>query len=225
MSGQMAVFPGQGREWSGYLSVGPQGGPGVILIQEWWGLVGHIKDAADRLAAEGFTVLAPDFYSGQSTEEPDEAGSLMMALNLDEAAQLILSSVEFLQGHASADGKGVGVIGFCMGGQLALFAACLSSDIKACVNFYGIHPKVQPDLASLEAPLLGLFAEHDDYASPATVAELSAKLTELGKAHDFKTYAGVHHAFFNDQRPSVYNEEAAADAWSRVLSHLRANLG
>lgn len=225
MTGQMVVFPGQDREWSGYLSVGPQGGPGVILIQEWWGLVGHIKDLADRLAAEGFTVLAPDFYNGKSTEEPDEAGSLMMALNVGEASELILSSVKFLKTQEATDGKGVGVIGFCMGGQLALFAACLSSDIKACVNFYGIHPKVQPDLASLEAPLLGLFAEHDEYASPATVAELSGRLSEHGKAHDFKTYPGVHHAFFNDQRPEVYDSEAASDAWSRVLSHLRANLG
>lgn len=220
----MVVFPGQGREWSGYLSVGPSGGPGVILIQEWWGLVGHIKHVADRLAAEGFTVLAPDFYGGQSTEEPDEAGSLMMALNVEEASSLILSSVEFLKGQALTNGKGCGVIGFCMGGQLALFAACLSSDIKACVNFYGIHPKVRPNLLALNAPLLGIFAEHDDYAGPDTVAELSGRLTELGKQHIFKTYEGTHHAFFNDERSSVYNPEAAADAWAKVLDHLRSNL-
>ncbi len=224
MPGQMVVFPGQDQEWSGYLSTGPQGGPGVILVQEWWGLVGHIKDVADRLAAEGFTVLAPDFYGGKSTAEPDEAGSLMMALNVDEAAKLILASVDFLKGNESCGGRGVGVIGFCMGGQLALFAACLTDDIKACVNFYGIHPNVQPDLSALKAPLLGLFAEHDDYASPQTVSMLSEKLTELGREHEFKTYNGVHHAFFNDDRPIVYNADAAADAWQRVLKHLELYL-
>lgn len=207
---------------SGYLAKGPDGSPGVILIQEWWGLVGHIKSVADRLSAEGFTVLAPDFYHGELTDEPDVAGSLMMSLQVDQAAKLILGSIEFLKSLGCPGG--IGAMGFCMGGQLALFAACLTSDIKACVDFYGIHPNVKPDLPALAAPLLGLFAEHDDYASPAAVAALSAELTALGKVHDFKTYEGAHHAFFNDDRPAVYSAEAAADAWERVLRHLRAHL-
>lgn len=220
--GKIITFSHEGKEWSGYLASGPEGSPGVILVQEWWGLVGHIKSVADRLAAEGFTVLAPDFYHGELTEEPDVAGSLMMALQVDDAAQLILASVSHLKDLGCQGG--VGAIGFCMGGQLSLFAACLTSEIKACIDFYGIHPNVKPDLAALQAPLLGIFAEHDDYASPQTVAELSEALTALGKPHEFKTYEGVHHAFFNDDRPSVYDPEAAADAWERVLRHLRSCL-
>lgn len=220
--GEIVSFTYENSSMSGYLAKGPDGSPGVILIQEWWGLVGHIKSVADRLSAEGFTVLAPDFYHGELTDEPDVAGSLMMSLQVDQAAKLILGSIEFLKSLGCPGG--IGAMGFCMGGQLALFAACLTSDIKACVDFYGIHPNVKPDLPALAAPLLGLFAEHDDYASPAAVAALSAELTALGKVHDFKTYEGAHHAFFNDDRPAVYSAEAAADAWERVLRHLRAHL-
>ena len=220
--GEIVSFTYENSSMSGYLAKGPDGSPGVILIQEWWGLVGHIKSVADRLSAEGFTVLAPDFYHGELTDEPDVAGSLMMSLQVDQAAKLILGSIEFLKSLGCPGG--IGAMGFCMGGQLALFAACLTSDIKACVDFYGIHPNVKPDLPALAAPLLGLFAEHDDYASPAAVAALSAELTALGKVHEFKTYEGVHHAFFNDDRPAVYSAEAAADAWERVLRHLRAHL-
>lgn len=220
--GEIVTFVFDGAEMSGYLAQGPQGSPGVILIQEWWGLVGHIKSVADRLAAVGFTVLAPDFYNGELTDEPDVAGSLMMSLQVDEAAKLILGSVEHLRSQGCSGG--IGAMGFCMGGQLALFAACLTKEIKACVDFYGIHPNVKPNLAALEATLLGLFAEHDDYASPAAVAALSNELTSLGKVHEFITYPGVHHAFFNDERPAVYNAEAASDAWQRVLKHFRASL-
>ena len=220
--GEIVTYSYEGKDWSGYLAAGPSGSPGVILVQEWWGLVGHIKSVADRLAAEGFTVLAPDFYHGEMTAEPDVAGSLMMALQVDDAARLILASVSHLKSQGCQGG--IGAIGFCMGGQLSLFAACLTPDIKACIDFYGIHPNVSPDLAALQAPLLGIFAEHDEYASPQAVSDLSQRLTELGKAHEFKTYMGVHHAFFNDERPSVYDPEAAKDAWERVLRHLRTNL-
>ncbi len=209
----------------GWLSAPASGqGPAVILIQEWWGLVGHIRDVADRLAGEGFLVLAPDFYEGKSTAEPDEAGSLMMALNIDKAGALIRSSLDFLMSHPLAAPTKAGVCGFCMGGQLALYAACLDDRIGAAVNFYGIHPNVQPDLANLNAPLLGLFAEHDDYASPAAVAALSDQLKAQGKAHDFHTYPGAQHAFFNSDRPEVFSPDAAEDAWDRTLAHLKTYL-
>jgi carboxymethylenebutenolidase len=220
--GEIVTYSHEGKEWSGYLASGPEGAPGVILVQEWWGLVGHIKAVADRLAAEGFTVLAPDFYHGEMTAEPDVAGSLMMSLQVEDASQLIFASVSHLKSLGCQGG--IGAIGFCMGGQLSLFAACLTQDIKACIDFYGIHPDVKPDLAALQAPLLGIFAEHDDYASPQAVADLSDRLSALSKVHEFKTYMGVHHAFFNDERPSVYDPEAAGDAWERVLRHLRSNL-
>jgi len=225
MNGEKIQFRGTGDTFSGYLSPSVAGvGRGVIVIQEWWGLVGHIKDVADRLAQAGFTALAPDFYKGESTTEPDEAGSLMMALNIAEAERIVHGAVDALLGHSATNGEKVGAVGFCMGGQLSLFAACINPKITACVDFYGIHPNVQPPLANLQAPVLGIFAENDDYASPAAVAALSKSLEEHGKKHEFHTYAGTQHAFFNDARPEVYDRPAAEDAWKRTIAFLRENL-
>lgn len=223
--GDIVAFNGNGRPFSGYFcpsDLGP--GPGVIVIQEWWGLVGHINDVADRFAQAGFSALAPDFYDGQSTTEPDEAGTLMMALDIDNAAKVIVGAVEFLKSNELVQGRGLGVVGFCMGGQLSMYAACLSPDIRACVNFYGIHPNVHPDFSKLQAPMLGFFAEHDDYASPSAVLALSQQLQLLGKAHEFTTYAGAHHAFFNSDRTGVYDPVASEDAWSKMIEFFKNHL-
>lgn len=220
----MISFDGNGQPYQGYLSRADGGGPGVLVIQEWWGLVGHIKDVADRFASAGFTALAPDFYHGKSTTEPDEAGSLMMALNIADAEKVIQGAVNALLSDPACTSTKAGVVGFCMGGQLSLFAASINPQIGACVDFYGIHPNVQPDFANLKAPVLGLFAEHDDYASPTAVAALSRTLNEHGVQHEFKTYVGAPHAFFNSDRPAVYQQEAAEDAWQRVLEFLKRTL-
>lgn len=224
MAGKLIEIKGSTDVYQGYFCVSENAAPGIVLLQEWWGLNDHIKDVADRLCAEGFTVLAPDFYNGKVAAEPDEAGSLMMALNIDEAARILIASVETLLAREECRSEKVGVVGFCMGGQLSLFAACLDARIGACADFYGIHPNVKPELASLHAPLLGIFAEHDAYASPEAVAQLSQELTNLGKVHEFHTYPGTHHAFFNDSRPSVYNSEAAQDAWSKLVSFFKRSL-
>lgn len=223
--GQMINFDSGDERYDGYLAVSDKGrGPGVIVIQEYWGLVGHIKSVADRFAAEGFTALAPDLYKGKQADEPDEAGKMMMALDIDEVSKVLSRAADWLSGQESVSSSKVGVVGFCMGGQLSLFTACLSPHIGACVDFYGIHPKVQPDFDKLQAPVLGLFAEHDEYTPPEVIEKLDQTLTQKGKAHEFKTYPGTHHAFFNDARPEVYDPEAATDAWSRVLRFFRENL-
>ena len=223
--GQMIEFNGGGTVYQGYLAPSKNGkGKGVIVLQEWWGLVGHIKDVVDRFAEAGFTALAPDLYQGKTTTEPDEAGSLLMALNIAETEKILRQAVKALLASVGVEGDKVGVIGFCMGGQLSLFAATTNPEIGACVNFYGIHPNVHPDYAQLHGPVLGIFAEIDDYASPEAVAKMDAEMTAAGKAHEFNTYQGVHHAFFNDGRPTVYNEEAAKDAWAKTLAFFEANL-
>src|SRR5688500_3687060 len=164
--GEMIEFPANGRTGTGYLArADASGAPGVIVIQEWWGLVGHIKDVADRLAAAGFTALAPDLYHGVTTTEPDEAGKLLMALNIPETAKDLRGAIRHLRQLTS---KPVGTVGFCMGGALSLYAACENpDDVAACVDFYGGHPAVQYNLAALKAPVLGLFAERDDFVTPA----------------------------------------------------------
>ena len=219
-------FPCDGRKTGGYLAVPKSGkGPGVIVIQEWWGLVPHITKLADRFAAEGFTALAPDLYHGRATKDPDEAGRLMMGLDVPKVAQDLRGAIDFLRTRPECSSSSVGTVGFCLGGQLSLFAACVHPDaVGACVDFYGIHPNVKPDVAKLQAPVLGLFAEKDASVNAAVVKELDERLTKAGKKHEFKTYAGVNHAFFNDMRPEVFDAKAADDAWKRMLAFFRTNL-
>ena len=226
MAGEMAEFKSNGGTARGYLSL-PRGGgrgPGVIVIQEWWGLVPHIKSVADRFAAEGFVALAPDLYHGEQTTSPDEAGKLMMALDIARTEKDLRGAIEFLLAHEATEGARVGTVGFCMGGVLSLYAASKNRQVGACVVFYGIHPKVEPPLENLEAPVLGLYAERDQFVPPASVHALEAKLKALGKPVEMHIYPGTDHAFFNDTRPEVYDPAASSDAWQRTITFLREHL-
>jgi carboxymethylenebutenolidase len=221
MNGQMVDFKGNGRTHSGYLSAPASGGPGVVVIQEWWGLNDHVKDICDRFAAEGFAALAPDIYEGKLATSPNEAGKLMMALNIQEAEKILNGAIQALLAHDSCTSKSVGVVGFCMGGQLSMYAAATNpSQVSACVNFYGIHPNVKPPYAQMKAAVLGLFGEKDSSVDAKAVDELRKELTAAGKSFEFHTYKNVGHAFFNDTRP-VYDEESAKDAWRRTIEFLR----
>jgi len=223
MAGTMVQFPSNGGTTDAYLATPASGrGPGVIVIQEWWGLVGHIKKVCDRFAAEGFSALAPDMYHGKTADEPDGAGKLFMALNIAQAEKDLRGAAKFLAGHSST--AKLGAIGFCMGGQLALFAATLNPAVGACVNFYGIHPNVTPDYGKLSGPVLGLFAEKDGFVTPQTAKDVDAAIKKAGKASEIHIYPGVDHAFFNDENTTAYNKGAADDAWRRTLAHFRANL-
>ena len=227
MVGTMVEFASNGGRSEGYLAIPESGhGPGVVVIQEWWGLVPHISDVAGRFADEGFVALAPDLYHGEKAGEPDTAGKLMMALNIDQTARDLRGACDFLVQQRATTSEKVGVIGFCMGGQLALYAGTVDPEqVGAVADFYGIHPNVQPDLSRLQAPVLGAFAEHDDYASPPAVRELEQRLQAHGIDTDFKIYPGAHHGFFNDTIPNQYDEAAANDAWGRTLRFFRAHLG
>ncbi len=226
--GEMVDFPSNGHGASGYLAVPESGsGPGLLVIQEWWGLVPHITDVCDRFAAEGFVALAPDLYQGVSTTEPDEAGKLMMAMNLERAGQDLSGAVDLLLGHDAVTSRQIGVTGFCMGGGLTLLAGCQRPDaFGAVVPWYGLipWPDAQPDWSALAAPVLGHYAELDEFFTPELAADLAEKLEGLGKDVTIHVYPGAHHAFFNDTRPEVYDAAAAATAWTRTLEFLRANL-
>lgn len=225
MAGKMAEWKSNGGTAQGYLAAPTSGkGPAVIVIQEWWGLVPHIKSVADRFAAAGVTALAPDMYHGKSTTNPDEAGRLMMALDIQRAGRDLVGAVDFLLAQSSVATKTVGALGFCMGGQLALAAGCASSKVGAVIDFYGVHPAVKLDFAKLSAPVLGLFAERDAFVTPEVARKLAADVRAAGKRFDLHVYPGCDHAFFNDSRPDVYQREAAEDAWRRSLEFLRAHL-
>ena len=224
--GEMVEFPFADGNTRGYLSTPKSGsGPGVIVIQEWWGLVDHIKDVCDRFAGEGFVALAPDLYHGKTAKSPDEAGKLMMALRIDQAEQDLSAAIEYLATLDSTTSEKVGVVGFCMGGALSLYTATKNPHVGACVVFYGGHPNVKPDLPNLHAPVLGLYAARDGFVTPDSVHQLESKLKELGKQIEAHIYPGTDHAFFNDTRPEVYNADAADDAWRRTVQFLRKHLG
>lgn len=222
-TGEMVTFRSNGHTCDGYIA---GSGPGVLVIQEWWGLVPHIKDVVDRFAAAGFTALAPDLYHGESSTEPDGAGKLMMALNLEQAAKDLSGAVTLLQERSGADK--IGVVGYCMGGGLALVTAATRPDaVAACAPYYGVipWPTAQPNWAAIEATVEGEYAEFDDYAGPEASAALQAQLRELGKTATLHVHPGTHHAFFNDARPEVYDAAASATAWDRTTSLFRTALG
>jgi carboxymethylenebutenolidase len=224
--GQMVEFPSNGSTAQGYFAPSATGsGPGVLVIQEWWGLVPHIKEVVDRFAAEGFTALAPDLYHGETTTEPDEAGKLMMALNLEQAAKDLRGAIAFLKSNEATSSQGVGVIGFCMGGGLALVVACNEpDDIVACAPFYGLIPweGAAPDYSKLKAPVRGHYAENDGFFGPAMVTALEQELRDTyGKDVVLKIHPACDHAFFNDHRPEVHNPEAAEAAFTETLQFFR----
>ena len=226
--GEMVEFPSNGTTGQGYLATpGSGSGPGVVVIQEWWGLVPHIKDVCDRFAAEGFVTLAPDLYRGESTSEPDEAGKKMMALNMQQAGKDMLGATRYLAEKAT--GGSVGVIGFCMGGGLALVLGAMAGDeVKAVVPFYGVIPwaEAQPDYSKMTAALQGHFAENDAFANPESVKALEEQLRASGVSEvEMFIYPGTDHAFFNDDRPEVYDPGAASQAWGRAVDFLRSKLG
>lgn len=226
--GEIVRFPSNGGEGQGYLAVPASGsGPGVVVLQEWWGLNDQIKEVCDRFASEGFVALAPDIYRGETTREPDEAGKMMMALNIERAAKDMAGAVDHLVGLDAVASRGVGVTGFCMGGGLALWLATLKPDeVAACVPYYGVIPweAAQPDYSRLRAPVQGHYAANDDFASPEAVAELEAQLRALGKECEFFIYPECEHAFTNHHRPEVFHAQHSETAWRRTIDFLRRHV-
>ena len=228
MAGQMVTFPSNGHTCEGYLAKPASGtGPGVVVMQEWWGMVPWIKEQADRLAAEGYVALAPDLYHGKTTDEPDEAGKLMMAMKMDEAAKDMAGAIDYVKSLDGTTDK-IGTVGFCMGGGLSLYAATLRP-VHACVIYYGVLPGVQPDLTKLSGPVLGHYAENDGWATPDAARALEKQITDAGGDAEFHIYAGAQHAFCNPS-PEVpkaggkYDADAAKTSWDRTMAFFKKHL-
>lgn len=231
-NGQTVEFPSNGDTASGYLATPASdgAGPGVIVVQEWWGLNPQIRGVCDRLAAEGFSALAPDLYRGELAEhdEMDKAGHLMSTLPMDRAARDMSGAIDFLLGHESVRGHAVGVVGYCMGGMLAFVLAAQAGDrIGAAVPHYGAPlGENEPDWSGLTAPVLVHAADNDDFFPPDAVQALADKLNDAGKDVTVHVYPGTGHAFCNETNAiGTYDEEAARQAWVRTLEFLRAKLG
>jgi carboxymethylenebutenolidase len=224
---QNVTFPSNGGTAHGYLALPESGaGPGVVVIQEWWGLTSHIADVTNRLAAEGFVALAPDLYGGTTTHDADEAGKLMAQLPVDRAATDLGGAVDFLLGHDAVVGRKVGAVGFCMGGGFVLVLAAQQGEkIGAAVPFYGVLGEDYPSFANLSAPMLGHFGEQDTMATPDAVKALADRIeAESGRRPDFRLYPAGH-AFFNDEdHMGTYDPEQATIAWNETLNFLRSTL-
>ena len=227
----MVEFASNGSTAAGYLAT-PDGGtgPGVIVVQEWWGLDSGIKEMADRLAAAGFVALAPDLYHGKLAghTEMDKAGELMQSLPADRAGRDMSGAVDYLADHDATIGEGVGVMGFCMGGLLTFVLAALRPDkVKAAVPFYGFpQGDDQPDYSAITASIQGHMAENDDFFPPAAAKELEARLQAMGKDITMTVYPGSGHAFMaphnalGTQDLGLYEQ-----VWPKATQFLHEQLG
>ena len=229
--GDMIEFTSGSIDARGYLAL-PEGGsgPGLIVIQEWWGLDDGIKHMADRFAANGFVALAPDLYHGELAEhtEIDKAGQLMSTLPADRAARDMSGAVDYLSDHEATTGDALGVVGFCMGGMLSfLLAAARPDKIKAAVPFYGFPTgDGVPDFAAIEASIRGHMAENDDFFPPSAAHDLESTLKGLGKDVEITVHEGAGHAFMSPHDAlDSYDEELAESIWPGVLSFLHDELG
>jgi carboxymethylenebutenolidase len=216
------TFASEAGQASGHLARPGKGVPGIIVLQEWWGLVPHIKDVASRFAREaGYTVLAPDLYHGKSTLEAAEAEHLMKGLDWARAAKEIAGAVRYLREVEGA--TGVGVAGFCMGGALTIVAAT-QPGVDAYAAFYGFPPAGAAPLDRITAPGLIFFGEQEEHFSVPDAQAFAQQQRGRGRQAEVVVYPKAGHAFFNDTRPEAYRPDPAHDAWRRTLEHFGAHL-
>jgi carboxymethylenebutenolidase len=210
----------------GYLAVpAGQHGPAVIVLQEWWGLDEHIRSVCDRFAAEGFYALAPDLYRGETTAQPSEAEQKMMAMSMEQVEKDMCGAADYLASQPGVDGPGVGAVGFCLGGGLAIWAAASCPNIAAAVSYYYVMPHGKPDFSKIKGPVLGHFGTADEFVPLEDARKLESELTDAGVQTTFEYYDGAGHAFFNDtNRLGTYDIAHAEPSWQRTAGFLRSAL-
>lgn len=220
-------IPWNGSEIAGYLAVPESGsGPGTIVLQEWWGLDDSVRAACEKFAEAGFVALAPDLYGKETTNEPDEAQRMMMNLEMDTVARQMSGAIDLLAGHEAVAGEKVGSMGYCLGGGLSIWAASVNDKVGAAVSFYGVFPHGKPDFSAIKAPVQGHFGTADDFIPVDDAKGLEQELKDAGVDAEFFLYEGCGHAFASENnRIGTGNEEAKAEAWSRMLDFYRSNLG
>ena len=225
MQTEMLTFPTADGSAQGYLAIpdDAESHMGIVVIQEWWGLNGHIQEVTRRFAEAGAVALAPDLYHGQVATEPDEARKQAMSLDRARAIGEIGAAVTYLKNHPRVDPKRIGVVGFCMGGGLALETGARNRDVGAVVAFYGGWAPQAADFSNRTVAILNIVGENDEHVKQAQ-RKLETDLRMTPIQHDLVIYPGVGHAFFNDTRPEVYNVGASVDAWARALDWFRSHL-
>jgi carboxymethylenebutenolidase len=222
---QNVSFPSGDGTAHGYLARPESGsGPGLVVIQEWWGLTDHIAEVTDRFAAEGFVALAPDLYGGTTTHDAAEAMQLMRELPVERATRDLAGAVDHLLADDSVTSATVGAVGFCMGGGFVLTLAAQQGErVSAAVPFYGMVGD-DLDLSGLRARVQGHFAEHDRMIPLDAVDRLADRLRdEAGIDPEIHVYP-AHHAFLNDTNPDVHDPDSARAAWGRTVDFLREHV-
>ena len=219
-------FTSNGSDTPGYLAMPADlPAPGIVVLQEWWGLDDHIRSVCDRLAAEGFVALAPDLYRQEPTTQPDEAQQRMMALSMDQAEADMCGAANFLLAQPGVTGPGVGSVGFCLGGGLSVWAAATCPQITAAVSYYYVMPHGKPDFANIKGPILGHFGTADEFIPVEDAEKLEAEIRDAGADVRFNYYEGAGHAFFNDSnRLGTYDKAQADTSWERTVSFLHSAL-
>jgi carboxymethylenebutenolidase len=227
---ETVAFRSNGNLASGYLVTPATGsGPGVLVIQEWWGLDSGIRDVTERLGAAGFVALAPDLYHGElaAHDEMDKAAHLMQSMPPDRAGRDMSGAVDYLASHPAVTSRGIGVVGFCMGGMLAFLIAANRPDlVKVVAAFYGFpQGEMEPDWTRLTATVRGHMAERDDFFPPDAARALEAKLRGMGKDVTFTVHPGTGHAFMAPHNAlGTFDEARASEIWPATVSFLRDNL-
>ena len=222
--GKDIKFNFNGISGSGYLALPEKSGAKpVIVIQEWWGLVPHIKDVVDRLASKGYVAYAPDLYHGQVAKEPDTARKLLMELELDEAAQELTAAAKYLLELTEVDSESVGTLGFCMGGALAIWSATICDEISTAVGYYPGQSweRHNPHWENMKSKRVQIHCSEGDGTSKASaIVEAVSQINSAGGTAEAFDYPSTLHAFFNNDRPEVFNKEAAELSWNRTIEFL-----
>jgi carboxymethylenebutenolidase len=223
LHGDMIRLSDYGTDDIAYLTLPPTAPiGGVVMIHEWWGLNAYMKSTADRLAQEGFVVLAVDLYNGQVATNATEAADLMNNLNHESAIKNITAATNFLQLSPRFHCDRVGTIGWCMGGGVSLEAALQVKGLSAAVVYYGPFEVDEKKFSKLKIPILGIFGQQDTVVKPEDVHSLDDLLTKLQKPHEFHWYDAVH-AFANPSNPH-YREDYANQAWALSIDFLKREL-
>jgi carboxymethylenebutenolidase len=220
--GKTVSYPSGSETVSGYLSA-PEGGPkkpGLVVIQEWWGLNDFVKGKADAFAGKGYVALAPDLYRGKVTDDPDTAHQLMRGMPEDRAMRDLQAAVAYLRSRPDVDAKRIGAIGWCMGGGFSLKLALAEPGLAGAVLNYGSLVTDDAKIASLKPPLLGNFGGKDQGIPPESVREFETKAKAKHKSVDFKIYPEAGHGFASSKDPKVYRPEDAKDADARADAFL-----
>jgi carboxymethylenebutenolidase len=225
-AGEKVAYRSGDEEVQGHLAL-PEGKgpfPGLVVIHEWWGQNAWAREKADAFAAKGYAALAVDLYRGQVADDPDTAHQLSRALPSDRAVRDLRAAFAYLAGRKDVDPKRIGVVGWCMGGGLALDLAGAEPRVAAAVVYYGRLPTEPATIAKLGAPVLGSFGAEDKGIPPDAVKAFEEKARKAGVKVDVKVYPGAGHAFASSPTGKAYVAEAARDADARTDAFLARTL-